>query len=126
MTAEVPSAGEPKSKQEELESSLKRRRLLNKDQPKGMISKPPLEDDQTEEPPEYEDYFDSLHSRHPTNRPEWRMMRTTHRATPKSPTSRGENPRSRTTETWPRTKAHPSCLQKTRRIPNSIKNGTGK
>ncbi|GIX70456.1 uncharacterized protein CDAR_280521 [Caerostris darwini] len=82
----------PKSNHEELESSLKRRRLLNKDHPKGMISKPPLEDDQTEEPPEYEDYFDSLHSRHPHEPTGMADDENNTSGNTKSPTSRGKIP----------------------------------
>ncbi|GFQ84026.1 uncharacterized protein TNCT_353551, partial [Trichonephila clavata] len=55
-----------KSNQKELETSLKRRRLLENDHPNGQTPTRDEDEDTEDSTPEYDDYFDSLNSRRPT------------------------------------------------------------
>ncbi|GFS87126.1 uncharacterized protein NPIL_408721 [Nephila pilipes] len=72
-TSSITSRGGPfesaflfqKSNQKELETSLKRRRLLEDDHPNGQTSTHDEDEDIEDSTPEYVDYFDSLNSRRP-------------------------------------------------------------
>ncbi|GFX18115.1 uncharacterized protein TNCV_1577941 [Trichonephila clavipes] len=56
---------EQKSNQKELETSLKRRRLLEDDHPNGSTPTHDEDEDTEDSTPEYDDYFDSLNSKRP-------------------------------------------------------------